>query len=74
MNDLFGDIIRTEQLSKIKENLKGGATVVKFSDPSGQIHFLPCEKCQTWFVRAPQYARATVQNFKTWLGINRQNW
>jgi len=58
-DDLFGDIIRTEQLSKIKAKLKGGAAIVKFSDPSGQIHYLPCDKCQTWFVRELQCARAT---------------
>jgi hypothetical protein len=51
IKDLFGDIIRTEPFSKIKEKLKGGATIVKFSDPGGQIHYLPCDKCQTWFVR-----------------------
>jgi hypothetical protein len=58
MKDLFGDIIKTEQLSKIRKTLKG-PTVVKFSDPSGQIHFLPCDKCQTWFVRASQSTACT---------------
>lgn len=50
ISGLFGDAI---EIQKVSGALKAreGSTILRFSDPERQAYFLPCEKCQTWFVR-----------------------